>query len=183
MRNHSHQRPRIEVSRTLPDYVGEALAISGVLGGVLLLLILWADLPQEIPQRFGITGHPADWTDRWIAFFPVSMAVGLYIGLTFLNRYPHIFNYPWPINEHNAVIQYRLARSMITWLKALCVLMLVAIVWSQARVALGNLDSVSPFMIMGFIITINAVLLLFVYRAYRCQDGDTRNDPFGSSNA
>jgi hypothetical protein len=174
------QRPKLNVPRTVADYIGEVLSLAGVLAGLILLVLVWAELPEEIPRRFGITGHPTAWDDRWIVFFPVGISIALYVGLTFLNRYPHVFNYPWPITEENAAIQYRLARSMVTWLKALCIWMMITIVWSQTRVALGNAESVSPFMIMGFIIAIHVVLILFVYRSYRCQDGDPRKDPFGS---
>ena len=172
------QRPRINVPRTLLDYIGEILAFAGVVSGVLLLLFIWADLPGEVPRRFGLSGEPTAWSGRWSAVFPVVIAAGLYFGLTLLGRAPHVFNYPWPITEQNAAIQYRLARSMVIWLKALCIWMMVAIVWSQARVALGDADQVSPIMVVGFLIGIHAVLIIFLYRSYRCKDGDESKDPF-----
>ena len=178
MRDNLIHRPRIDVPKTLPDYIGQVLAFGGTAAGVMLLLIIWGDLPEEIPRHFGITGHPAEWSDRWSAVVGIAIAVLIYVGLTLLARVPHIYNYPWPITEQNATIQYRLARSLVIWLNAVCVLMMVSIVWSQARVALGDTDRVNPFMIMGFIIAIHVVLVLFVYRAYRCKDGDPRNDPF-----
>ena len=172
------QRPRITVPRTLPDYLGEALALAGAAGGVLLLVVIWAELPDQIPRHFGFSGEPTAWSGRWSAVFPVAVAVGLYLGLTLLNRVPHVFNYPFPITEQNAALQYRLARSMLIWLKALCVWMMVSIVWSQARVALGDAGGVSPLMIFGYLIGIHVVLGVFLYRSWRCRDGDPNNDPF-----
>jgi hypothetical protein len=180
MRDNLSQRPRVELHRTFADYIGEVLALAGVTGGVLLLAIVWTELPGEIPRHFGFTGEPTAWSGRWSAVFPVAIALAIYVGLTLLNRAPHIFNYPWPITQQNAAIQYRLMRSMVIWLKAVCVWMLVAIVWSQARVALGDAEGVSPFLIFGFLIGIHMVLAVFLYRSYRCRDGDATKDPFAT---
>lgn len=180
IRDNPGQRPRISVPRTVADTVGETLALAGVVGGVLLLVFIWADLPSEIPRHFGFSGEPTAWSGRWSAILPIVVAVALYLGLTLLNRAPHVFNYPWPITQRNAAIQYRLARSMVTWLKAICVLMMVSIVWSQTRVALGDADGISPFLIFGFLIGIHVVLGVFLYRAYRCRDDEPENDPLAS---
>ncbi len=177
------RRPRIDVPKTLPDYFGQVLALAGAGSGLLLILIILGALPEQVPGLFGITDDPAEWSGRWSAAVGVVVALVIFAAMTVLARVPHIYNYPWSITEQNAAIQYRLARSMVIWLNALSVLMLLSIVWSQVWVALGDLEQVNPFMIMGFIIVIHTVLVLFVYRAYRCQDGDLRNDPLDRSRA
>jgi hypothetical protein len=178
IRDTRQQRPRLEVPRTWPDFVAEVLALAGVVSGALLLAIIWTELPGEIPRHFGITGEPTAWSGRWSAVVPVVIAIAFYAGFTVLTRYPHIFNYPWPITPENAAIQYRLVRSMVIWLKAILVLMLVAIVWSQVRVAVGDADTVNPFMIFGFLVSLHVVMGIFLYRAYVTQDGDASRDPF-----
>jgi hypothetical protein len=175
MRDNPNQRPRRDVPRTFADYIAEVAALTGVFAGLMLLGMIWADLPREIPRHFGLTGEPTAWTGRWSAVVPVIIAVALYIGLTSLARVPHVFNYPFPITERNAAIQYRLGRSMVIWLKATCVWMMISVVWSQSRVALGDADGVSPVLIFGFLVGIHVVLGIFIYRAFRHRDGDLRN--------
>ncbi|HNU59741.1 MAG TPA: hypothetical protein PKI08_07305, partial [Aquaticitalea sp.] len=41
----------------------------------------------------------------------------LFIGMTILNKYPHIFNYPTRINKDNALRQYTIATRMVRYLK------------------------------------------------------------------
>jgi hypothetical protein len=77
MRDNLSQRPRVELHHTFADYIGEVLALAGVAGGVLLLMIVWTDLPGEIPRHFGFTGEPTAWSGRWSAVFPVALALGL----------------------------------------------------------------------------------------------------------
>ncbi len=177
MRDNPSQRPRIEVPRTGPDYAGEALSLAGALTNVWLLVLIWADLPDQTPRQFFLSLGPDAWSGRWSAVIPIGIALTMYIGLTLLKRVPHAFNYPWPITEQNARIQYRLSRSMLTWLKAVIVWMFVAIVWSDARVAAGAAGTVSPYMIAGFLIAIHAILFGFIYRLYTFRHGDAGDRP------
>ena len=177
MRDNLNQRPRIQAQRTPADFLGEFVAATGMLSGVLMLVVLWGDIPEQIPRHFGISGEPTAWDGRWSAVAPLVIAGALYIGLTLINRIPHFFNFPWPITAENAAIQYRLAMSMITWLKAVIVWMFVLIVWSQIRVGTGDADGINPFIIVGFLVGIHVVLGIFLYRAYRYRDGDTSTDP------
>jgi hypothetical protein len=177
MRDNLSQRPRLSIPRTLPDCIGEILSLAGVFAGLLLLGFIWTDLPGEIPRHFGFSGEPTAWSGRWSAIFPIVLALALYVGLTVIGRIPHLYNYPFQITERNAAIQYRLSRSMIIWLKALCVWMFVAIVWSQARVALGDADGINPIVIFGFLIGIHVVLGIFLYRAFRHRDETPDDDP------
>jgi low affinity Fe/Cu permease len=172
MRDNLSTRPRVKLERTLADYIGEVFALAGVFALLFILALSWTALPGEIPRHFGLSGEPTAWSGRWSLIVPMGIALAIYIGFTLLNRAPHIFNFPWPITEQNARVQYRLARSMMTWLKALIVWMFALIAWSQVRVAHGESDTVSPFMIMGFLIGIHVVLGVFLYRAYRWRDGD-----------
>jgi hypothetical protein len=175
MRDNPSQRPRLDIPRTIADYIAEVLALAGVLAGLFLLGFIWTDLPSEIPRHFGFTGEPTAWSGRWSAVVPIVIAVVLYAALTLLARAPHVFNYPFPITQENAAIQYRLARSMIIWLKVSLVWMMISIVWSQARVALGDADGVSPIMIFGFLIGIHVILGVFLYRMFRYREGDPQN--------
>lgn len=171
MRDNPSQRPRLEISRTYPDYIAEILSLTGVFAGLLLLAFVWTGLPGEVPRHFGFSGEPTAWSGRWSVVFPIALAIGLYGGLTLLARYPHIFNYPIAITPENAAIQYRLARSMITWLKTVSIWMFVMIVWSQVRVATGEASGISPFLIFGFLIGIHVVLAIFLVQAFRYRDG------------
>lgn len=171
MADNPSQRPRLEIPRTFPDYVAEILSLTGVFAGLILLAVVWTDLPGQVPRHFGFSGEPTAWSGRWSVVFPIVLALGLYIGLTLIARYPHIFNYPIAITPENATIQYRLARSLIIWLKVLSVWMFVVIVWSQVRVATEETEGISPFLIFGFLIGIHVVLGIYLVQALRYRDG------------
>jgi uncharacterized membrane protein len=178
MRDNLSQRPRVEVARTFPDYLAEILALIGVLFVITFPILSWTDLPEQLPRHFGITGSPTAWGGSGTILFPAILATLMYGGLTLVARIPHCFNYPWQITEENAAIQYRLARSMIIWLKALIVWMFLYIMWSQVRVALGEESGMEALAIMLFLVGIHVLLGIFLYRAWKCRSGSVDDDPF-----
>jgi len=50
------------------------------------------------------------------------IATFLFLGLTFLNKFPHIFNYPMKITPENAVRQYTMATRLIRFLRLFVVI-------------------------------------------------------------
>ena len=82
-----------------------------------LLAYYWTALPPVVPTHFGITGMPDAWGSKWLELLPLALGTVLYGGLTIMGRYPHLFNYPWPITQENAPQHYQLARTLVTALK------------------------------------------------------------------
>ncbi|MDI3341340.1 MAG: DUF1648 domain-containing protein [Sphaerobacter sp.] len=129
------QRPVLDLPRGPSEVVAELLALAGVIGTLVVLRRAW---PDRVPTHFGPTGEPDAWGRKaWLLFPPLVMMV-LYTALTILSRYPHIFNYPWRITAENAARQYRLARTMLSWLKAELVWLFAYLTWGTVRVAQGE---------------------------------------------
>jgi len=132
------QRPVLDLPRGPSEIVAELLALAGVIGTLVVLRRAWPDLPDRVPTHFGPTGEPDAWGRKASLLFPPIVMMVLYTGLTILSRYPHIFNYPWRITAENAARQYRLARAMLSWLKAELVWLFAYLVWGVVRVAQGQ---------------------------------------------
>ena len=114
-------RPKIKVPWTTGDRVLE-------ISGWILLLALWGfvvfsypDLPDKIPKHFNAAGQADSWGGKKnILSLSVVMTI-LFVGMTLLNRFPHIFNYPFSITDENAFRQYACATRMLRWLKTIIV--------------------------------------------------------------
>jgi uncharacterized membrane protein len=110
-------RPRIKLKPVPGDILLDML-------GWALLIIAWiisfysySLLPDEIPVHFDLTGNITRYGSKATLFAMPALTTVLLIGLSILNKYPHIFNYPYPITPENAEKQYRIATSLIRWLK------------------------------------------------------------------
>ncbi len=92
--------------------------------GWLIVLLMWiflflnySKMPDTIPTHYDAAGNPDDFGSKLSFLFIPIMGSVLFVGLTILNGFPHIFNYPFKISEANKEKQYRLATRMIRMLK------------------------------------------------------------------
>ena len=75
--------------------------------------IVIASLPDTIPIHFNLKGTPDGYGKKLNLLITPLVSTVIYIGMTIINRYPHLFNYPVKINEKNAVEQYLLATALL----------------------------------------------------------------------
>jgi hypothetical protein len=94
------------------------------------------------------------------------MTVILYLMLTVANRYPHKFNYLWPITAQNAREQYRLARLLLVWLKAEVIILFTFLEWATIRVALGQAEGLGVIFLPVVLVVMFGTVGIYFYFAY-----------------
>lgn len=116
-------RPRIKIGLTTADMVVE-------LTGWFALLVFWGftilsypNLPGTIPVHYNEHGVADGFGDKVkILILPVVATI-FFIGITILNKFPHLFNYPTDITEQNAFRQYTNMTRMNRYLKLVFVIL------------------------------------------------------------
>jgi len=146
-------RPIIDVPRSRLEIVLELIAALGVTGIVICTLLNWMSLPADarVPTHFDLRGNPDAYIGKASLLVLPCIFIVLYAFIAFISRYPHTFNYPWPITEENAPRQYKLARTLIKWINLEMVLIGLWIVWLQIQAAQQNpmdLIWLAPFVIV-----------------------------------
>jgi len=161
------ERPIIDLPYTFQDLALEAVALGGVLLTIGLLILFWPALPASIPTHFGVTGEADGWGDKRTIFILPSVSVMLYLLLTFVRRDPRKLNYPWPITAQNASRQYRLACSVLSWLKAEVILLFGFMEWTTIRTALGQVKGLGATFMPVVLLIMFGTLGVYFYFAYR----------------
>ncbi len=161
------ERPKLKIQLSPMDQVFELLG-----WGVLLALWVWtgtsySNLPDTIPTHFNAAGE-ADGFGRKasIVGLPV-IATLLYIGLTLLNRVPHIFNFPTPVMQENALIQYTNATRMIRCLKLILVVVFGGISFQTIQQANGTGEGLGLWFLPLTLALIFMPLLYFVIKSFQ----------------
>ncbi len=131
-------RPVLHLANTRAERILEAVAAVGLLATIGYVAWAWPGLPDRVPSHFGIAGTADAWSSRAGLWFLPGVGVALYVLFTVLRGYPHLFNYPTAITSENAPRQYRVARSLLQWLKVWLVWSLGYVSLSQVQVALGK---------------------------------------------
>ncbi len=110
-------RPKIALKLSQTDKIIE-------ISSFLILAILWilvvynyAGLPAIIPTHYNALGEADRFGNKDNIFSLPIIATVLFVGMTFLNKFPHIFNYPTNITTENALGQYTNATKMMRVVK------------------------------------------------------------------
>jgi uncharacterized membrane protein len=162
-------RPVLQIPKSTLEIGLETAAALGMLTMLYVTIKSWPLLPETIPHHFGVSGKPDAWGGKWILWFFPGISLVLYIGLTILSRYPHIYNYPWPITEKNAAAQYHLARTMIVALKAEIILLFAYLQQQTIQVALGKAGGLGVAFLPIFLILIFGTIGFYFVKAYQAR--------------
>jgi uncharacterized membrane protein len=122
-------RPKIKLELTRSDRFIESIGW-GLLSLLWILTLLsYENLPETIPTHFNGLGQVNDYGSKMTLMFLPVMGTLLFIGLTALNNYPHIFNLPVKVTKENAFRQYTNATRMIRVLKIIIVVIFSLVVF------------------------------------------------------
>ncbi|MEM6377383.1 MAG: DUF1648 domain-containing protein, partial [Bacteroidota bacterium] len=102
-------RPKIEVPKEPVDWFLEGVAWIAVLAMFLYLLYHYGSMPDRIPTHFGANGLPDAYGSKTSIWPLPIISLITFLILFFLNKAPHLFNFPTKITEENALSQYQAA--------------------------------------------------------------------------
>lgn len=114
-------RPKIKLELTTIDKVVEILGWVSILAIWVLIVTNYTSLPDTIPIHYNSSGQTDGIGRKGTILTLPLIATALFAGLTILNKFPHIFNYPASITENNALRQYTNATRLIRYLKFIIV--------------------------------------------------------------
>ncbi len=163
----SEERPKLKIQLTTTDQIFELLG-----WGVLLALWVWtgtsySSLPDSIPTHFNAAGEADGFGKKASIIGLPLIATLLYIGLTLLNRFPHIFNFPTPITPDNALSQYTNATRMIRYLKLILVLVFAGISFQTTQQAKGTGEGLGLWFLPLTLVLVFMPLVYFVVKSFR----------------
>src|SRR5699024_4949850 len=131
------ERPKLKIPKTKSEWVWDIIGYSFYIGSILLLIIIWGRLPEEVPAHYNALGE----VDRWGSKFELLIlpVVGAFILLLMqiFERFPEVHHYPQRFNESNAKAFYLNSRKVINQLKNICLVIFAIILFESISIALG----------------------------------------------
>ena len=97
-------------------------------------------MPATIPTHYNGAGQADGFGGKITILTLPLIATVLFVGMTFLNKYPHIFNYPTNITQDNVLRQYTNATRLIRYLKLIIVFIFGLIAFKTIQNANGEAD-------------------------------------------
>ena len=148
------KRPKIELLLNQTDKIIEITGWIAVFGMWVLTVANYSELSDIIPTHYNGAGEADGFGNKSnILSLPIISTL-IFIGLTVLNKYPHLFNYPSEITKENALNQYTNASRMIRFLKFIIMIIFGLIIFKTIQNANGNTDGLGTWFLpltMGMI--------------------------------
>lgn len=161
------KQPRIKIPFSRMEVILEVLSLAGLIVMALMIIKAWALLPATIPSHFNAVGQPDGYSGKASLIMLPVIGLLLYLILGILRFFPHVYNYPRPITEHNAERQYRLAINLLAWLKAEIICSFAYITGITIKVALKQSSGLGAGFMVVMLIAIFGTLGVYFYIAFR----------------
>ncbi len=112
-----YPRPEIIIQKKSIDIFFEMVALLTIIFMWAFCLYHYKSLPEIIPTHYGANGIADDYGSKKTLFLIPGIVTIIVMGMRWLNRYPHKFNYMTAITADNAERQYRMATRLIRYLQ------------------------------------------------------------------
>lgn len=163
------RRPKIKLPYSLPEKLLQVLSLALLIGMIALTVSSASSLPATIPTHFGADGRPDGWGGKGsLLMLPILSAV-LAAGLTVLERFPWMYNYPVEITEENAAVQYKMARQMLEWMKLFILAVFFYLQWQTVQAARNLSSGIGAWFLPAFLLVMFGTMGVMIYRMKKNQ--------------
>ena len=128
-------------------------------------LYYFEKLPETIPIHFVANGEADGFSGKGIIWTLPIIGMVMYVGMFWLNKYHHIFNYPQQVTKENAERLYTIGTRMIMTLNSIITCIFAYITYSTIQTSLGNQDGLGTWFTPVFVILIFVVTGYFLYQS------------------
>lgn len=135
-------RLKLKIALTPTDKLLEIIGWCVLSAMWIVVIVVYAKLPENIPIHYNAAGVIDGYGTKWSIWGLLLAGSVLFVGMTLLNRVPHLFNYLTPITEENALRQYTITTKIMRIIKLVLVVGIGALVFKTVSIALGESEGI-----------------------------------------
>ena len=132
------ERPKIKIELEPIDKLIELIGFLGLIALIVLPIYYFGKLPETIPSHFGANGAPDGYSGKNTIWILPIIGTLMYIGMFWLNKYPHKFNFPQKVTKENAKRLYTTGTKMIRILNVITTCFFAYITYATIQTSLES---------------------------------------------
>ncbi|PSL41812.1 uncharacterized protein DUF1648 [Planomicrobium soli] len=160
------KQPKIDIPKSRLEWMLDAAALIIFVFVISYLISNFNALPDRVPGHYNALGKVDRWGGKEELFILPAIAVGVWILMSTLERFPHVYNYI-NLTEKNRSAQYRNGRLMVNVLKNECVLLFSLLTYQSIKVANGEAAGLGSIFMPLLLFFIFGSMALFFIRMVR----------------
>jgi len=140
-------RPKMNIQLTRLDKTLEIVCFSLLLLTWIAIIAFFSNMPNQVPEHFNAAGSTDGAGDKKYIFILPGIATIIYLGMTWLNKHPHLYNYAPGVTAENAKRFYTPATKLIRILKLAVVVILSGIMIITFQTAFTGRSDSHPWLL------------------------------------
>ena len=160
-------RPKIKLELTTADKAFELVGWLSIAAVWILTIKSYNNLPDTIPIHYNTLGQADGFGGKSNILTLPIIATILFVGMTILSKFPHIFNYPINITNENALSQYTNATRLIRYLKLILVILFGLIAFKTIQNANGQAVGLGVWFLPLTLGLIFIPLIYFIVQSFK----------------
>ena len=160
-------RPKLRIELEQSDLFVEVLGRMGVILLLAIPLFYYGDLPDTIPTHFNAAGEPDQYGRKAVVWLLPLIGLVTYLGLLWLNKYPHIFNYMREITEENAYQQYQIATRMVRAMNVIIMWAFAYLTYAMIQISLGYMSGLGDYFIPIFLLVLFGTIGYYLFQSLK----------------
>lgn len=162
-----NERLKISLHLSTADKTFEILGWVSIFAIWTLTITNYSNLPDTIPTHYNGSGQADGFGGKATILTLPLIATVLFVGMTVLNKFPHVFNYPTKITVDSAMLQYTNATRMIRYLKFVIVVIFGLITFQTIRHANGQANGLGAWFLPLTLAFVFIPLTFFVIKSIK----------------
>jgi uncharacterized membrane protein len=162
----TQNRPALKIKKTPLEIALNIISLLLFIGSVSYLLTEWPSLPNRVPMHYNFFGEVDKWGSKGIIFLHPIIGAVLWIGLTILEKFPHVYNYIVGLTEENLERQYKNGRIMANVIKNEILIYISYCNWEDIKAAYGHDIAFGTWDLLLFLIVLFGSIGFFIVRSF-----------------
>jgi hypothetical protein len=146
--------------RSTLDWALEGVALLALLTAVAVVAIHWRDLPETVPNGYGLTGSPTAWSDKNHLWKVVRDAAGFWALFT-------VIALPLGSVARRVPEVLPLIRRQLLVFKTVMMLFFAHLIWSSVNVALGRAQGIEPAFDLAVVLAATLTVIVYTVKIAR----------------
>lgn len=153
-------RPKLKLELSMTDKLIEIIAWGLLLFYWAMAIQSYASLPDTIPIHYNAAGKEDRFGGRWTIFALPSITTISFVGMTILNKFPHVFNYPENMTVEDAPRHYAMATRMMRFVKLALIVVFFLMTFRTIQAATGKSDGMGAWFLP---LTLGLIFIPIIY--------------------
>ena len=145
---------------SIVEMIVELVILLLVIGTVVFTLLTFPKLPETVPTHIGATGQVDGYGKKSSLLAMPLLSLITYIGLSILQRFPNVFNYPIEVTENNVDALHSLGIKMIRCMKLFVVLIFAVGTCLFTESAFGR-DFPAGYALVAILLVLMSVMIVY----------------------